>query len=713
MTEAAAYTLVYHLTIPTNSDYNSGLVPYDVDNSATISDYDRVAYCLELDGQWVWASMDDFTGGDVGKAGVPVSSVNANGFQQVITNLNVASNVTGVVTGTNIATGNIEFWHNCYNPGATLGLPGASSTLYDYDDVINNGSNGGPSCWGSMQVHNYGAQQTVFAYNGWDTGAVDELGIGNRPTDHPDWTFSANAQSYTSRNLWVLVRPGTATPTHTPTATPTTAPPTPTATPTPVGDLSIRRVEISQAIQNPDNDVALVRGRPAVARVYVDNAGASPVSPVEVLLHGAFNGVELAGSPLSLKDQAIPADIVETRLNDTVNFTLPTEWLDNATLTVWAEVKLQTGLREANRQNNVSAESTLQVVTVPALEIVLIPVAYQHKGQGEIYRPDMNADNAFGLKGLKQVYPIPDVVVTRHEEYYFDGALGSRLSQATGDNCGQGWSQLLDELSKLRAQERPQERAWGSPNIRPIYYGVLPMEAACWGGLAWRPGATGMGLVDQYLVAAHEIGHNLGLKHIESSVCGQSPAGPDLTYPYAKSSIGHVGLDVFALRTYDPLRYRDFMSYCWPQWVSDFGYKKMLNVMASGNVRAQGLDYPSSTDETVLLVSGAITGTGQSGELSNAVQVDTASVVTPPGTGDYSIKLKSAEGATLFEYAFAPVESSEGDAAPKGFGFNVPAAAGLDRIELWYQDKLLDTLLASPVPQIGANFQVNGEEFSG
>lgn len=205
--EAANYALVYQLAIPANSDYTDGPVAYAIDNSATIGSYQRVAYCLELDDQWVWVAMDDFTNGIIAQTGVPVRSVTPTGFQQVVANLNVYSNVPGVVTGDAIATGNIEFWQNCYTQAALLGLPGSNDGLFDFDDSINPDA----ACdgWGSMQVHNHGAGQTIFAYSAWDDAQVDGIGIGNNPADQPDWTFAANAESFATRTLWVFVNAAT------------------------------------------------------------------------------------------------------------------------------------------------------------------------------------------------------------------------------------------------------------------------------------------------------------------------------------------------------------------------------------------------------------------------------------------------------------------------------------------------------------------------
>ncbi|MDP6816273.1 MAG: PEP-CTERM sorting domain-containing protein, partial [Alphaproteobacteria bacterium] len=193
---------------------DGGSPAYGVDNSGTpiAGGINRIAYYLELQQgagarQWVWASMDAFTQ-NLGQIGVPVIGTGAV-WQQIVGNMNVESNVGGITTGTGIATGNIEFWHQCYLESNEIGIPGASNSVYDTGDDNNHAN----SCYGSMQVHNYGLSQTLFAWNGWDTPNHNDLGIGNNPGTHPDWTFENNASTYTLKSLevWVQAVPEPAT----------------------------------------------------------------------------------------------------------------------------------------------------------------------------------------------------------------------------------------------------------------------------------------------------------------------------------------------------------------------------------------------------------------------------------------------------------------------------------------------------------------------
>src|SRR6185369_4373873 len=76
-----------------------------------------------------------------------------------VTNMNVLSNVAGIVTGTGITTGNVEFWPSNYTQANDYGVPNASAAAYDFGD----GGAGTAQGHGSMQIHNYGAQQTLFS----------------------------------------------------------------------------------------------------------------------------------------------------------------------------------------------------------------------------------------------------------------------------------------------------------------------------------------------------------------------------------------------------------------------------------------------------------------------------------------------------------------------------------------------------------------------
>jgi hypothetical protein len=96
-----------------------------------------------------------------------------------------------------------------------VNVPGASATTYDFGDQMNAGGHG------SMQIHNYGAAQTLFGYNNWGSNltGTSDLGIGTNPippatsnSPQPDWTFASNASSYATRNLYVLARPAPVVP---------------------------------------------------------------------------------------------------------------------------------------------------------------------------------------------------------------------------------------------------------------------------------------------------------------------------------------------------------------------------------------------------------------------------------------------------------------------------------------------------------------------
>jgi hypothetical protein len=207
--ESAQYQLACQLDIPaTQPIYNTTGTPYTIDDRANLPGFDRIAYFLELATggapAFVWVSGNAFTT-DSEKIAVPDAPSGAF-FQQAFGNMNVVSNAAGVVTGNGLS-GWLEFWPSDYGRANAANVPGASPSLYDFGDQASSGAG-----YGSMQIHNPAAAQTIFAFNRWGFGDSADLGIGNRPTADPDWTFAANAASYTTRRLYVLVRPNDAIP---------------------------------------------------------------------------------------------------------------------------------------------------------------------------------------------------------------------------------------------------------------------------------------------------------------------------------------------------------------------------------------------------------------------------------------------------------------------------------------------------------------------
>ena len=205
--DAANYELVLDYDLPVKgwmNDPTSNLSYRVTDNTAKIGkDFARVAYFFELVAnnstttQYVWTAFDAFTQ-DATRLVIPTNFT----YQQTIANLDVESNVSGITTGRGIATGNIEIHSADYGKGNKISIPGANADTYDFGDQMNGVGGVGYGC---VQVHNYGAKQTLFAVNNFNKGASVCVGIGNRSSGEPDWTFAGNAGSYSYRRLRVFV----------------------------------------------------------------------------------------------------------------------------------------------------------------------------------------------------------------------------------------------------------------------------------------------------------------------------------------------------------------------------------------------------------------------------------------------------------------------------------------------------------------------------
>jgi len=207
---AAGFTPVLQLELPEQGGFLNKELPYSLDRRTEVgTNFDRVGYCLQLDGpngaQWVWTAMEPFSP-DASRIGLPTKAGEV--VRQRVDDLDVWSNVPGVTGGTGQA-GYLEMWPNSYAAGASTQVVNSSSTAFDADDSPTAALN-----YGSFQVSQIGATRasgvppkTVFAVNSFiQPGTALSVGIGTSPTTQPDWTFTNNAAQYTQRKLTAYVR---------------------------------------------------------------------------------------------------------------------------------------------------------------------------------------------------------------------------------------------------------------------------------------------------------------------------------------------------------------------------------------------------------------------------------------------------------------------------------------------------------------------------
>ena len=203
MTLTAVTIVLYETTTPTrNSDDN---ITYSQNNSASYSDSDlqadgaRIGYRMEVTSggidYYAETFFDTWDNITLSRLRFPTDS-NENEFQDNVTNMSVDSNHPRV-TNTSSTTGRLEIWPWNYGPGSPRSI-GGDNSKYDFDDTHTGGQD-----YGSMQVHNLSAAQTVMAWNhhGYGVSSPD-IGFGNNPAtgsnEHPDWTFSSGSSLGTS-----------------------------------------------------------------------------------------------------------------------------------------------------------------------------------------------------------------------------------------------------------------------------------------------------------------------------------------------------------------------------------------------------------------------------------------------------------------------------------------------------------------------------------
>ncbi|MEO7909121.1 MAG: CARDB domain-containing protein [Roseiflexaceae bacterium] len=425
-------------------------------------------------------------------------------------------------------------------------------------------------------------------------------------------------------------------------------------------DLSIESLEITQAVQTPSNSVPLVAERPAIVRVYAKYTGTLVPGKVTLSLVGTRDGKAL--SPVTLGPQAVSAAPTRATYSSSFNLPLPTDWL-SGTVAITATIDSGAAVDESNEINN-TATATLKFNTVPALEIVIVPIRYTHTGTinpGVYPAPTQDTISDF----IRRTYPLNIVNVTiRNTPLNFTGDLtyinANQEAPYWGNKQQTG---LLDQVTALKGSELEFQGGIYSPKV---YYGLVstgtsvnntwvPLNGSFVLGIGWIstrasvgldiPDALGLPDDSTSDTAAHEIGHNLGRLH---APC-KTTLGIDPNYPNKTASIVQFGVDISKGTVLNPSTTKDVMSYCEPRWVSDYTYKALYEVLSKKTTAAT-----SAAPQASLFVRGGI---GSDGTASLAPVYGVTGVPdATPSSSDYRVEFLDPAGNVV---ASQPVAVSE------------------------------------------------------
>ncbi len=431
-------------------------------------------------------------------------------------------------------------------------------------------------------------------------------------------------------------------------------------------------VYLVQSVQSFGTPATLVAGRPALLRVFLasEQAAGQDIPTVNATFYDAVGAVmheaEIAAAG------TLPERIDESSLGASADVEIPGRVVRPG---VEMAIEVHGGLPGLPSRIPAQGRIPLDVEELPPLPLTLVP--FLEEGSPDYTVVDIA--EAFEEQGLDHpllrptadLLPVHGLDLTVHETVWT-----STVSAAA----------LLGVVETVRAAEGGTGYWLGM-----LGYGDARRQGS---GVANIAGWTAYAEPDPHTIA-HELGHAMNLWH---APCGGADR-PDRWFPDPYARVGSWGWD----RRYGvlvPPNSRDFMSYCDPWWIGEFGFSR-ATAFRLGAEAAEAADSvegvaASRTREPTLLLWGGVDEQGAP-YLRPSFLIDAVPEAPPPGD-DYVISGRSANG-TAFSLSFdMPPLPDEPDESVFVITLPVTWTGRLESIRLQGGDKAATLDLATGDP---------------
>lgn len=463
----------------------------------------------------------------------------------------------------------------------------------------------------------------------------------------------------------------------------------------PEPDLEATGLEVTQAVQDLNNSVRLVAGKRTFVRFHVRST-THATFPTFAHLRAE------SATELHTLRPVNPGQLLLVRPNPDRGsaahaflFELPKSLTAAGAVTLTAELNPNQDWRPRNPNEssyaNNSRTVTVNFETVPPLHLVVYRVTYT--AVGTTWTTPLRHTLSM-VSWLRAVYPIASVSIRDRTLTFTDGLptcerINSELSSA------RRWDSFYDFVgvgAKVPANAHyyalvddggyeATPDATTPDELDAFMRGCSDLPGFASSGPAGTPRVTSEGhpiannwdtdgsYADWY--AGHELAHSFGRRH--PGRCRNQPRDPahpatgdhpngDIS-PGPSGNNAAYGFDIRSRQVLSGTQWKDVMTYCDWQWISEFTSEGLQTAFQSQLLTAQS-GAPATVAADSLLVRGQIAPDNSGAILAPIFQLPGIPAPAPAPSGEYAILLKDGSGSELARVPFTPSPAEYGPPAP-------------------------------------------------